>query len=44
MEKDASGIREVHDLMADLRDAWATIEGTRNGADRRVSAGVNLAG
>lgn len=44
MAKDPKGIREVHDLMADLRDAWAAIEKTDSGMERPVSAGVNLAG
>ncbi len=44
MEKDASGIKDVHDLMAELREAWAAIERTGSGIDRPIAVGVNIAG
>ena len=42
--KESSAIREVHDLMAELREAWAAIENSAGATERSVSAGVNLAG
>ena len=42
--KDSSAIREVHDLMAELREAWAAIESSAGATERPESAGVNLAG
>lgn len=44
MSKDSSGIREVLQLMGELREAWAAIEGTAVNHEQRVSVGVNLAG
>ena len=44
LEKDPKAIMEVHDLMADLREAWAAIENSSGGVERPISAGVNLAG
>ena len=44
LSKDSSGILEVHDMMADLREAWASIEGTQLRTDHSVSAGINIAG
>jgi flagellar protein FliS len=42
MTKASSGLTEVHDLMADLREAWAAIESTA--VNQQNAGGVNLAG
>jgi len=42
LSKDISGLKEVHRLMSELRDAWATIENTET--QNEQIAGVNLAG
>lgn len=44
LSKDVSNLREVYDLMADLREAWAEIEATIPRQDHQVSNGINLAG
>ena len=44
LSKDVAGIAEVHKLMSELREAWASIENEGAGHPRNVSAGVNLAG
>ena len=44
LSKDVTGIREVMDLMTELREAWASIEGTAVAPERSAGAGVNLAG
>ena len=44
LSKDVSNLREVHDLMADLREAWSAIESTAPQQEHQVSGGVNLAG
>jgi flagellar protein FliS len=43
LSKDVKGLREVHHLMSDLREAWVAIENTPVGGERQVT-GVNLAG
>jgi len=43
MAKDATSIKVVRGMMADLRDAWAQIAGHTNVEGRAVT-GVNLAG
>jgi len=42
LSKDIAGLKEVHRLMSELRDAWATIENTE--AQHEQIAGVDLAG
>lgn len=44
MNKDASILGEIQDLMADLREAWASIEGTQKPVSGQAESGVNLAG
>ena len=45
LKKDPSSLKEIHRLMSDLRDAWATVEGTvRQNPKEIQSEGVNLAG
>lgn len=44
LSKNISNLREVHDLMADLRESWAAIESTVPRQDHHVTVGVNLAG
>jgi flagellar protein FliS len=43
VKKDAAPLKEVKNLMADLRDAWKQIENTVV-AGRSASGGVNIAG
>lgn len=44
LSKDVSNLREVYNLMADLREAWSEIEATIPRQDHNVTSGVNLAG
>jgi len=44
LSKDVAGLQEVHGLMTDLRDAWATIESSAGRTEHRATGGVNLAG
>lgn len=44
ISKNSSGISEVHNLMSELREAWASIEGTVETPRENLDSGVNIAG
>ena len=44
LSKNVSNLQEVHDLMADLREAWAAIESSVPRQEHQNSGGINLAG
>ena len=44
MSKNPEGTEVVYNLMSDLREAWAAVEGTAESAESGFNGGVNLAG
>jgi len=44
IQKDVKPLREVHDFMGDLREAWAAIENTQVNTNPGANPGVNIAG
>lgn len=42
MNKESSALKDIRDMMAELRDAWTSIEG--QAASGQTSVGVNIAG
>lgn len=44
IQKDGKNLREIRRMMAELREAWASIEGKAAAPQNPASVGVNIAG